>query len=422
VNVRPTVFYPLSPGINYLTVRGLTMRHAATNWAPPTAEQIGLLGTHWSKGWIIEDCTITHSRCVGITLGKYGDDHDNTSQSSANGHLESIQRAARQGWNRDLVGSHIVRNNTIAHCEQAGLVGSLGAIFSEITGNTIHDIHVHRLFTGAEMAGIKLHGPIDTLIADNHIYRTFMGIWLDWQTQGTRIARNVCHDNVEQDLFVEVNHGPFVVDHNVFLSNLSIFSVSQGGTFAHNLLGGKVRRVPELGRETPWMPEHSTEIAGIGRIDGGDERWINNLMLLPSALRAADGKIDFIAGAKDKDEEKSHQCHPNIREGNQILAGAPEIEEREDGFYLHMPARGAASYSSVAPVTTKSLGITAVSKLPFKNYDGAELNLDADFFQTACDARERVAGPFARARFDGNALKVANKMTRTRAGEKVMLV
>jgi alpha-L-arabinofuranosidase len=36
-------------------VRGFTMRHAATPWAPPTAEQIGLIGTHWSKGWIIED-------------------------------------------------------------------------------------------------------------------------------------------------------------------------------------------------------------------------------------------------------------------------------------------------------------------------------------------------------------------------------
>ncbi len=53
--MRRTVFYPDQPGRNYITVRGFTLRHAATPWAPPTAEQIGLIGTHWSKGWIIEN-------------------------------------------------------------------------------------------------------------------------------------------------------------------------------------------------------------------------------------------------------------------------------------------------------------------------------------------------------------------------------
>ena len=50
INVRRTVFYPEKTGINYITVRGFTMEDAATPWAPPTAEQIGLIGTHWSKG------------------------------------------------------------------------------------------------------------------------------------------------------------------------------------------------------------------------------------------------------------------------------------------------------------------------------------------------------------------------------------
>ncbi|MCK5835161.1 MAG: DUF1565 domain-containing protein, partial [Lentisphaeria bacterium] len=54
VNARQSVFYPAKPGINYITVRGFTLEQAATNWAPPTAEQVGIIGTHWSKGWIIE--------------------------------------------------------------------------------------------------------------------------------------------------------------------------------------------------------------------------------------------------------------------------------------------------------------------------------------------------------------------------------
>ncbi|MHC4476670.1 MAG: DUF1565 domain-containing protein [Planctomycetota bacterium] len=59
INVRDACFYPDTPGRNYITVRGFRMSQAATQWAAPTAEQIGLIGTHWSKGWIIEDNVIS---------------------------------------------------------------------------------------------------------------------------------------------------------------------------------------------------------------------------------------------------------------------------------------------------------------------------------------------------------------------------
>ena len=134
INVRQTVFYPEKTGINYITVRGFTMRHAATNWAPPTAEQVGLIGPHWSKGWIIENNVISHSRCSGISLGKYGDEWDNTSANSAEGYVKTIERALKNGWNKETVGHHIIRNNTISDCEQAGIVGSLGAVFSSHRG------------------------------------------------------------------------------------------------------------------------------------------------------------------------------------------------------------------------------------------------------------------------------------------------
>lgn len=70
INVRPSCFYPEKPGVNYITIQGFIMDQAATQWAAPTAEQIGLIGTHWSKGWIIENNTISNSKCVGISLGK----------------------------------------------------------------------------------------------------------------------------------------------------------------------------------------------------------------------------------------------------------------------------------------------------------------------------------------------------------------
>jgi alpha-N-arabinofuranosidase len=90
INVRQAVFYPEKAGVNFITVRGFTLMHAATPWAPPTAEQIGLIGTHWSKGWIIENNDIRYSTCVGITLGKHGDQWDNTSANTAKGYVKTI--------------------------------------------------------------------------------------------------------------------------------------------------------------------------------------------------------------------------------------------------------------------------------------------------------------------------------------------
>ncbi len=44
------------------------------------------------------------------------------------------------------------------------MCGSLGAAFSQITNNNIYNIWTKRLFTGAEIAGIKIHASIDLLI------------------------------------------------------------------------------------------------------------------------------------------------------------------------------------------------------------------------------------------------------------------
>ena len=126
INVRQSVFYPSKEKNNYITVRGFEMSQAAANWAPPTAEQIGLIGTHWSKGWIIENNTISHSRCVGITLGKFGDEFDNTYAQDSQGWNKGVDQAIDYGWTKKTVGHHRVANNTISHCGQAGIVGSPG--------------------------------------------------------------------------------------------------------------------------------------------------------------------------------------------------------------------------------------------------------------------------------------------------------
>jgi alpha-N-arabinofuranosidase len=395
INVRRTVFYPEKTGINFITVRGFVMRDAATPWAPPTAEQVGLIGTHWSKGWIIEKNIISHSVCSGISLGKYGDEFDNTSRDTAEGYVKTIERALENGWNMDRIGHHLVRDNIISNCEQAGIVGSLGAAFSTVTGNTIHDIHVRQLFTGAEMAGIKFHAAIDVVIGHNHIYRTVRGLWLDWMAQGTRVTGNLFHDNQAEDLFVEVDHGPFVVDNNIFLSPRSLLCVSQGGAYIHNLMAGELRVNAFDARQTPFHKAHSTELIGMHDNPFGDDKYFNNLFVGPgdlSVYNAAplpvrmDGNV-FLKGAKPS----KHEREPVVRAD---LDPALKLVEKPDGFYMELALDTAFGKRSRRLVTTELLGKAAIPNLPYEKADGALLRIDVDYFGKMRNTSNPIPGPF----------------------------
>lgn len=280
-NVRRSVFYPAVNHVDYVTVRGFEMCHAASPWTPPTADQPGLIGPNWAKGWIIEDNVIHDAKCSAISLGKEASTGHNfaTTRRDKPGYqyqLESVFVAEDYGWSRERIGSHIVRRNTIYDCGQNGIVGHLGCVFSTIEDNHIYNIAIRRQFYGHEIAGIKLHAPIDVQIVDNHIHDCSLGLWLDWQTQGTRISGNIFHSN-SRDFFVEVSHGPYVVDNNVFASPVSLESFSQGGAYVGNLFLGSLRVQPVHDRATPYHRPHSTRVAGYAVIVSGDDRFIGNV-------------------------------------------------------------------------------------------------------------------------------------------------
>jgi hypothetical protein len=396
IAMRRTVFYPSLPGMDFITVRGFTLERAATPWAPPTAEQIGLIGTHWSKGWIIEDNTIRHSRCAGASLGKYGDRWDNTSQNTATGYVETIDRALQNGWNKATVGGHVVRDNRISHCGQAGVVGSLGGAFSIIEGNSIHDINLGMPFSGYEQAGIKLHGAIDTILRGNHIFRCNRGIWLDWMAQGTRVTRNLLHDNsATEDIYVEVNHGPFLVDHNVFLSGSSIKDHSEGGAYAHNLIAGGVSRASNS-RSTPFHDAHSTALAGSANIRGSDSRFYNNIFAGSVSLAGynavdlpvfMDGNV-FLDGATPSSAEADPLSDPGFDP-------AIHLRPESDGYYLDMQIDGTWDASRTRPlVTTALLGNAAVPGLPYEQPDASPYRLDTDYTANPRNDANPFPGPF----------------------------
>lgn len=76
INVRPHCFYPACEHVDYITLNGFVVTKAATNWAPPTALQDGMIGPHWSKGWLIDNCDDRISYDPGMRYPRLRPDRD----------------------------------------------------------------------------------------------------------------------------------------------------------------------------------------------------------------------------------------------------------------------------------------------------------------------------------------------------------
>ncbi len=226
--------------------------------------------------------------------------------------------------------------------------------------------------------------------------------------QGARVTRNLLHDNDgSQDLFFEVNHGPFMVDHNICLSRFpgksethwqsrhSVLDVSQGGAYAHNLFLAGVLFHNELRRDTPFMKAHSTAVAGLHNIPGGDDRFYNNLLVnrgfdgydkagLPSWMK---GNV-FLNEAQPSPSEESPLLRPDFDPGIKLI-------EKPDGLYLEITLdRAWAEPASRPLVTTDLLGKAKIPDLPYLQPDGSPYRLDTDYFGNKRNAKSPFPGPF----------------------------
>jgi alpha-N-arabinofuranosidase len=473
INVRRNCFLPSRTGVDYITLSGFTVTKAATTWAPPASYQDGMIGPHWAKGWIIEDCDVSNSKCCGISLGKYLDPEND--QYFTHRHVKSptqmerdaVCRGQYHGWLKEKVGSHIVRRCRIHHCEQAGIVGRMGCVFSIIEDNDIHHINNMQQLCGAEIAGIKFHAAIDVVIRRNHIHHCTMGIWCDWQAQGTRLTQNLLHDNqapegtpifdystVNQDIFVEVSHGPTLIDNNILLSKTSIRLCAQGVACVHNLIAGTFTSVGEgtdnavngvnQPRYTPYHIPHRTEVAGFMSILHGDDRFYNNIFIQKWPVSDDSGKNaqgfllppeNKIAGTAvfddyptygewikwfepDKPADmgrmiKYHFAHlPVWVEGNAYFDGAAacknerggvtdgcsrvfaELKKKDGQYTLNTNVYDCLAEIRDNIVTSDTLGRAFEPDERFENPDGTAIVFDSDYFG---EHRRLpvVPGPFA---------------------------
>ena len=469
INVRRECFMPSKTGVSYITVSGFNINKAATTWAPPAAYQDGMIGPHWSKGWIIEDCDISNSKCAGISVGKYLDPDNNhyftykQVKSPTQMERDAVCRGQYHGWLKENVGSHIIRRNNIHHCEQGGIIGRMGGVFSIIEDNHIHHINNMMEQGGAEIAGIKMHAAIDVTMRRNHIHHCTMGIWCDWEAQGTRITQNLLHDNqrppyaknlkgsmMSMDLFVEVSHGPTLIDNNILLSDASLRFATQGVAMVHNLICGALTCVGggTTWRYTPYHMPHRTEVMGFMTILHGDDRFCNNIFVQkwPSediiTMHDSDDGFDsenrkvgtwtfdeyptydeWIANfdfTKHPDMKKLDPVHfshlPVWAEGNVYLGGAQawkketnclvaseepnsvkvELVEKDGEYHLDTNVYDLLNGFTGRMINTEVLGKAFEPEQPYENPDGTPITFDTDYFGNH-RSLNAVPGPFATA-------------------------
>ncbi len=467
INVRRECFMPSKTGVGYITVSGFNINKAATTWAPPAAFQDGMIGPHWSKGWIIEDCEIWGSKCAGISLGKYLDPHNDHYftykyvKSPTQMERDAVCRGQYHGWLKERIGGHIIRRNNIHHCEQGGIIGRMGGVFSIIEDNHIHHINNMMELGGAEIAGIKMHAAIDVTMRRNHIHHSTMGIWCDWEAQGTRLTQNLLHDNqkpdfaqklqggmMSQDIFVEVSHGPTLIDHNIMLSDASLRFATQGVAMVHNLICGALTDVGggTAPRYTPYHIPHRTEVMGFMTFLHGDDRFYNNIFVqkwpaqdVVTPHDSDDGadmenrlvgtwtfdeypnydewiaQFDFTQPANMKALEPAHFGHlPVWSEGNVYLGGAKawkkevngltiadkdvrvELVEKDGKYYLDTNVYELLGDFTNRMIHTDILGEAFEPEQKFENPDGTPICFNADYFGKH-RGLQVIPGPFAEA-------------------------
>ncbi|MHB1063318.1 MAG: right-handed parallel beta-helix repeat-containing protein [Georgenia sp.] len=442
INVRRSVFAPLEHHLDYITVRGFELAQAASPWTPPTADQPGLIGPNWAKGWIIEDNVIHDAKCSAISLGKEASTGHNYASERCDKpgyqyQLESVFSARQIGWDAEHIGSHVVRRNTIFDCGQNGIVGHLGCVFSTIEDNHIYNIAIKREFYGYEIAGIKLHAAIDVVIRRNRIHDCSLGMWLDWQAQGTRVTRNLYYAN-NRDLFIEVSHGPYLVEHNVLASRASLELFSQGGAFVNNLVCGTVSIEAVVDRPTPYHIPHSTVVAGYAAILSGDDRYVGNIFLggdvslaygptkravqavgygtaaydgHPASLseyvaRTGDptrGDLERFAGTKQPVYVRSNvyaqDAEPYEAEGGALILPSPTsvtIVDEGDRVFLDAQLPDEFEKMRVGLVTGHDLERVRFVDADFEERDGTPVVADTDLVGTVKKhGHEYAAGPIA---------------------------
>ncbi|MDO4512689.1 MAG: right-handed parallel beta-helix repeat-containing protein [Lachnospiraceae bacterium] len=247
ITVREQCFAPKKPFLSYIKVKGITAAHAATGAPVP---QRGAISAHRGHHWVIENCVIDWSNCVGIDVGNECWHHDFTEDQ--------------------LIGHSVIRGCTIKDCGVCGIAG-LFATHMLIEDNLVEGTGWQKMELSWEAGGMKLHNSVNGLFRRNIFKNTLRAdhIWLDCGNENNRITENLFLDGIEQReaVFIEcTREGINLIDRNIFWNVEGRFDPA---------------KIPQEPGSTGWykMVEHDIENGYAVYGEGTDHlRIVNNLI------------------------------------------------------------------------------------------------------------------------------------------------
>jgi hypothetical protein len=197
VTTREQVFAPLTHGLSYIRLKGLTFQHAGNGF--PLPQRGAMVDTAGGTRWIIEGNTVEWANAIGLEIGGGG---GGFGAPQSNGPTSG----------------HIVRGNTIRYCGVEGIAG-MGTRDVAVEDNLIEWCGWADAEREWESAGVKFHSAQNLVFRRNvvrHI-RHGNGIWLDSGNRNCRISSNVFGDivTVSAAIHMEMNRQPNQIDNNV---------------------------------------------------------------------------------------------------------------------------------------------------------------------------------------------------------------
>lgn len=399
INARATAFFPEKAGLKYIVIDGFDIRHTAPQWADIYTLERGAIGTRYGYRWTIQNCTISDSRNVGISLGVTDEVH--FPRKNEGGLLQGGSNIPRM----DTIGHHLIRNNTITRCGQVGIYGCYGAVGCVIEGNVITETNYRREWSGANQAAIKILFPIDVIIRDNLVIAAkgieshVSGIWLDWGAQNARVTGNIIYGHTSKwrwGIFLEVNHGPVIVDNNVLIRS-SVMLESDGSVFAHNLMQECTFYLKQVhSRSTPYFEPHSTVRTGRTKTLLKNDSIYNNVFIGGGGFAPFKGTDVsgvavnhniYLNGAKPFPDKDADSVVIDSKTNVQF-----QVDDRAATLKLTLPPAALAGKHPL--ITARLIGKIPLANMYMEHPDGKPLDITTDYFGNRIDPVKVLPGPF----------------------------
>jgi hypothetical protein len=374
ISVRSYAFYPTTPGLGFISLRGFAVMNVANHWAPPTVHQPGAIGANGGHHWRIEDNIILNAKAVCVSLG--------------------IPTGAAD---QSRAGFHVVRGNIIMRCGQGAIAGQSWNSHSLVADNHVEQINHLREFGGFETAAIKFHNATGLRIEGNYIsgvhtpniqYSAAHGIWIDYENADISVSRNVIRNVDAFAILLEANWvGRIRVDNNIVLDGGLGLMSSVADLWAHNLF------VDTWGF---WQNQDFQN-----RPPVRDARWLNNLFVRGSlGDRRAEPILRFGPGVYEPPRNAEYVFAHNVyldgaRAGGQetgsveIAEGTSlQVDEDDRGIFLTLSIPESLARLAAPAVTADVLGA------PYGNGPKGAFTVDSTFFGEPHEADAVRPGPF----------------------------